>query len=77
MNAPPLKPSTANCLRKRRYADELSTRAGAQRSLRSMQQDEIWIYQCRECRGWHITSRPQGRRWRVTAEFMVDDGVVA
>ena len=63
MSAPPLKDkSKLTCSKKKRYSDELTARAGC---MTVLQQDpnnsppKLWVYKCKECKGWHLTSNTQ------------------
>lgn len=49
------------CLSKVRYPDEMVARAATARHLESgnPDRDELWVYGCEHCRGWHMTKRPQ------------------
>ena len=29
---------------------------------------QLWVYSCRHCAGWHLTSKNQGSRWQITVE---------
>lgn len=70
MTAPPKKQRVVNCENKRRYADEFTARAGTSHYLEAEQKklDHLWIYRCRECGGWHMTSKNQGPRWKITRD---------
>lgn len=68
MTAPPLKPAQATCLKKRRFPDELTARAAAMWSIASSDVKRLWVYPCALCKGWHLTSKSQGRRWLVTED---------
>lgn len=57
------------CRDKRYYPDECTARAGAMLAVElDPIKTELWIYKCRECRGWHLTKRRQGRTYKVTAD---------
>jgi hypothetical protein len=79
MSAPPLKVNVRNCLNKRRYSDEFAARAAAQASIkRHGNAQALWVYQCTECRGWHLTHKNQKtRRTMVTSMELVCRGVSA
>lgn len=60
MTAPPLKKKVVNCIAKRRFSDEPAARVGAQFAINTYQLvDRLYVYHCAECRGWHMTRRPQ------------------
>lgn len=63
--AHPLIQQRATCQRKRRFATERMALDAAQtQSLISGQ--ELTIYTCQWCRGWHLSSRaPQPTHWRT------------
>ncbi len=49
------------CDRKRRYPDEVSATASALFAMEVEEEDPrttLYVYKCRECRGWHITHKP-------------------
>lgn len=73
MAAPPLKPRQLACANKRRYSDEFAARAAAQHVITVDSPERLWVYQCEFCRGWHLTSRKQGRRWLVTANELIQE----
>lgn len=66
---------TKSCLRKRRFANEATARAGAQIECQrgAVRNDAMWIYGCQNCRGWHITNNIKSNRWRVTADLLWDE----
>lgn len=68
MTAPPLKPKVLTCRKKRRHADELTARAAAMSHIERGLADvgELYVYQCPECAGWHLTKSRQ--RAAVTAD---------
>jgi hypothetical protein len=69
MTAPPLKGRVLTCASKRRWSDEVSARAGAMSAIQFYQNtDRLWVYRCKECNGWHLTSKDNGRRQMVTAD---------
>jgi hypothetical protein len=44
------------CARKRRYPDEITARASAASSIeRHQNTDQLSVYRCQVCRGWHLT----------------------
>ena len=51
-----------SCLSKSRLSDEASARAVAMHMLGQgvWKGKRAWVYRCRECRGWHITTRASG-----------------
>lgn len=60
------------CLSKRRYSDELAARAVGVNRLRrgDVATDRLWTYQCGNCRGWHLTKRPDDDSAPITARAM-------
>jgi len=49
------------CRKKRRYADEVSARAvGAQLLKERGVPGRRWVYRCKHCDGWHVTSKGNG-----------------
>lgn len=68
MSAPPLKRPVLTCLNKQRHPDEFVARAAAMHSLErpDCDVDRLWVYRCPLCRGFHLSSRPQGRGHMVT-----------
>lgn len=68
MTAPPPKPAHVTCRKKRRYPDELTARAAAMWSISQSETERLWVYACELCKGWHLTSRPNGRRRLVTED---------
>lgn len=57
-----------NCRKKRYYTDEIAARAGALLALSEWADTQrLWVYECKKCPGWHLTSVNQGQRWLVTA----------
>jgi hypothetical protein len=71
VSAPPLKPRVRTCRAKRRYSDQFAARAGAAGEIDAGRASRLWIYHCRECQGWHLTSKDQGRAWLVTKDALV------
>lgn len=58
---------TRMCSGKNRWADELSAVAGAIHSLeRHKDSPELYVYHCPECKGWHLTKRPQAGQQPIT-----------
>jgi hypothetical protein len=73
VSAPPLKKTVANCLKKRRFTDEIAARAAAMVALKEAGLElrrGLWVYRCPECQGWHLTRNCQG--WR-SAKVTPDD----
>jgi hypothetical protein len=66
----PRKYRTDNtCKAKPRYVSEVEARANALLSLETRRDtDRIWVYRCRHCSGWHLTSSNQGKRYMVRLE---------
>lgn len=55
------------CRKKRRFSDENLARVHAMLSIQEEKnRRRLWVYHCRHCDGWHLTSKDQGRRWLVT-----------
>jgi len=55
------------CKDKRYFADEALARAQAQARIQEVGLKKLWVYRCRFCPGWHITSHNQGAEKMVTA----------
>ena len=52
----------ATCSRKKRYTDEHVARAmGTEQMVHAPYQ--LYIYQCRVCRGWHLTKQTLAPFW--------------
>lgn len=65
------------CLSKVRFPDEYVARARAQQVI-DMQGERIgalWVYQCPNCRGWHMTSNGylNAKTHAVTKDDMFDE----
>lgn len=75
MTAPPAKRAQVVCRKKRRHPDEITARAAAQCAIQVFGNvTELYIYRCKECRGWHLTRFPNpGTAYRVTADEMVHE----
>lgn len=58
------KRQQAVCASKRRYDSEKDAKHGAMACLGTRLQ-KLWVYPCKACGGWHLTSHPQNRRYRV------------
>lgn len=57
------------CKGKRRMVTEVEARAVALGALtENTKTAKLWVYACRHCDGWHLTSHNQGRRWAVTGQ---------
>lgn len=57
------------CSGKRYFADEIGARAvGAVTVEGSYGEKSLWVYRCKHCPGWHLTSKNQGARWLVAAK---------
>ena len=41
-----------------------AARAALQISRRSGFTGQLWIYPCRDCRCWHLTSHRVGKKWQ-------------
>lgn len=68
MTAPPLKKSRLACLNKHRHPDEFTARAAAMHQIQWKGAPVLYVYQCDECRGWHLTRRNHGNSKKVTAD---------
>lgn len=56
------------CKGKPRFNDEVTVRAhGAVTMAERQNVERLWCYRCEHCRGWHLTSNNQGRRWEILA----------
>lgn len=67
MTAPPKRRTLVVCESKHRHPDEATARAAAMHSIeRHHNVAALYVYQCAECHGWHLTRRNHGRRVRVT-----------
>lgn len=55
------------CVGKRYFADEMLARAAAQETIEQCELKKLWVYKCRACPGWHLTSSNQGAALLVTA----------
>jgi hypothetical protein len=68
VTAPPPKKPIVTCASKRRHPDELTARAAASLHLeRKEMGDELFVYRCPICDGWHLTGNQQGAAAAVTA----------
>lgn len=52
----------SGCSRKQRYSDEFGARAAGQ-VFGSKNSIQLYVYPCGLCRGWHLTKRPQSRKY--------------
>ena len=70
MSRPPVSKSLYNCMEKVRYSDELGARAAASCLCDSFHCDELYVYKCPHCAGWHATSKVKGdiQREKVTPD---------
>lgn len=67
VNKPRAYRTDSRCKGKHRYSDEVTARAGGAVSLEERQnRAQLWCYLCKHCRGWHLTSSNQGKRWEIT-----------
>jgi len=52
------------CTSKKRFNSEFLARSGAARHVYRSTLDKrakrLWVYSCKFCSGWHLTSRPGG-----------------
>lgn len=63
-----------NCRKKRYFDNELAARAGALLALSEWADvPRLWIYKCKQCPGWHLTSKDQGKALLVTAGEPIHD----
>ena len=60
MGRQPLTKSQSRCLGKVRYSDELGARATASVLCTSFGRDELFVYKCPHCIGWHATKKQAG-----------------
>ncbi|HEX5128241.1 MAG TPA: hypothetical protein VFV90_00775, partial [Usitatibacter sp.] len=59
----------AKCRAKQYFADEVLARAVAHERLQNGSDvRKLWVYRCKYCPGWHITSSNAGPERLVTAE---------
>lgn len=66
MKKPRKYATDARCQCKRRACTEPEARALAAVEMdESPQIKRLWVYECRHCAGWHLTSRNQGSRYAV------------
>lgn len=63
--------TTVACKYKRRFSDEAHARAKGSVTAAEMGEAQLWVYPCKQCSGWHLTSRDRGVRWRVDADHTV------
>jgi hypothetical protein len=62
------------CRVKRRFTDEAAARAHAMLSIQEEKNRwRLWVYPCRHCGGWHLTSKENGKRYLVTAHEPVHE----
>lgn len=62
-----------DCKMKDRFTDEPQARAGALIAIENPRResekvDRLWVYRCKHCFGWHMTSSPHDNRWLVERE---------
>lgn len=71
MTAPPIKrKAKLNCMNKLRHADEATARIAAMIAIeRHGNVDELYVYRCPECLGWHLTKNENPAR--VTVDELV------
>ncbi len=66
MTAPPKRVTLRNCQKKKHFNDEFQARANALEVIESHGTKALWVYRCPECKGWHMTSKDNGSKWKVT-----------
>jgi len=59
-----------DCKMKDRFTDEPQARAAALVAIENPRRPEarvarLWVYRCKHCFGWHMTSSPRDKRWLV------------
>ncbi len=62
-----------NCKIKSRFTDEPQVRAAALVAIENPRNgdkpvQQLWVYRCNHCSGWHMTSQNRGPRWMVERE---------
>ena len=67
MSAPKQDSGVLICEQKRRYPDELTARANASVICEEFALEQVGVYPCPHCKGWHISTKSHGRSRRVTA----------
>lgn len=55
MNDRQLKSLVSSCIKKRRYSNEQSALEAIQRARKNNSKDELRIYFCKNCLGYHLT----------------------
>ncbi len=57
-------------MEKMRYSDELGARAATSVLCDALHQDELFVYKCPHCLGWHATKKQTGniQKRKVTSE---------
>jgi hypothetical protein len=53
------------CESKNRYPDELTARASGLYHQDRNKLGDLWVYPCKLCRGWHLTSLDNGLARKV------------
>ena len=61
------------CKQKSRFTDEPQARAAALHAIENPRDprkpiDRLWVYRCKHCFGWHMTSSDCGKRYLVERE---------
>lgn len=74
MSLTPAQKIAKGCTNKSRRADEAGARGLAQHMIQTgkLTGKRAWVYSCKHCRGWHVTSHSTGAT-RLTAHVTADD----
>lgn len=57
------------CGAKRCFADEIAARVGGMLSIEDRRNvTQLWVYRCKRCKRWHLTSQDLGSRWAVVQQ---------
>lgn len=65
MSSPKTKRAVVNCRNKKRYNDDLSAVAAGMYASEQNNNTDLYVYKCKECRGYHLTRRRVNQAGRI------------